>query len=112
VAAGIGAAEAAETGGDRAAAVRIYERLPQDQAAGSGDGLSRLGPAAPPGGDRRRAAEAFARVYYEFPLTEAATAAAPQLELLKDEIVRTGYKLDMGRAQMVFGARRYNESRA
>src|SRR5262245_50577644 len=78
VAAGIGAAEGAEASGDRAAAVRIYERLAQDKAAVSDDILSRLGRAALAAGDRRRAAEAFARVYYEFPLTDAAIAAAQQ----------------------------------
>src|SRR6185295_2151869 len=99
VAAAIGAAEAAEASGDRAAAVGIYERLAQDKAAVSDDILSRLGRAALASADRQRAAEAFARVYYEFPLTDAAGAAAQQLDLLKDQIVRTGYQLDMGRAQ-------------
>ncbi len=104
--------EAAEAEGDHAEAVAIYERLAENKAALNEDVLSRLGRAALAAGDRKKAAEAFLRVYYEFPLTDAATTAASQLASLQDLITRTGYKGDMGRAQQLFGARRYAEARS
>src|SRR6185503_12843655 len=61
--------------------------------------------------DRKLAAQAYLRLYYEFPLTDAATAAASQLQALQDQIVKTGYQLDLGRAAILFGARRYAEAR-
>ena len=38
-------------------------------------------------------------------------AAASQLAALQDQIVKTGYQPDLGRAAMLFGARRYAEAR-
>ena len=73
--------------------------------------LSRLGAVGAGAGDRKTAAQAYLRVYYEFALTDAATAAASQLATLQDQIVRTGYQPDLGRAAMLFGARRYAEAR-
>jgi soluble lytic murein transglycosylase len=104
--------ESAEAEGDHAEAVDIYERLAGNGSAANEDILSRLGRAALAAGDRKKAAEAFLRVYYEFPLTDAATTAASQLASLQDLITRTGYKADMGRAQQLFGARRYAEARS
>ena len=63
-------------------------------------------------GDRRKTAEALLRIYYEFPLTDAAIAASAELEPLRDIIVRQGYKLDLGRAVQLYGARRYSDARA
>jgi soluble lytic murein transglycosylase len=104
--------EAAEAMGDHGAAVTVYERLAGNENAVNEDVLSRLGRAALASGDRQKSAEAFLRVYYEFPLTDAATTAASQLGSLQDLITRTGYKADMGRAQQLFGARRYAEARS
>jgi soluble lytic murein transglycosylase len=112
VAAALAAGEAAETANDFPAAIRIYERLADQKAAVSDDVLSRLGRAALAAGDRAKAAGAFVRVYYEFPLTDAATAAGAQLASLQDQLTRTGYKADLGRAQVLFGARRYDDARA
>ena len=63
-------------------------------------------------GERRKTAEALLRIYYEFPLTDAAIAAAAELEPLRDLIVRQGYKPDLGRAVQLYGARRYSDARA
>ena len=112
VAVPLAAAEAAEAEGDHRAAVAIYEGLVENKTAVSEDVLSRLGRAALAAGDRKKAAEAFLRVYYEFALTDAATTAASQLTTLNDLVTRTGYKADMGRAQQLFGARRYAEARS
>ena len=112
IAAALAAGEAAEAAGDNLAASRLYGQLASNKLAVSDDVLDRLGRAALASGDRRKAAEAYVRLYYEFPLTPAGAAAAPQLEALKDLITRTGYDGDIGRAQMLFGARRYAEARA
>ena len=82
------------------------------KAAVTEDVLSRLGRAALAAGDRAKAAEAFVRVYYEFPLTDAATLAGAAARRPAGSDRRTGYKLDLGRAQLLFGARRYGEARA
>ena len=111
IAAGLASGEAAEQAGDFPAAVRIYERIADQKAAVSDDVLSRLGRAALAAGDRAKAAQAFIRVYYEFPLTDAATEAGAQLASLQDQITRTGYKADLGHAQILFGARRFEEAR-
>ncbi len=92
IAAGLAAGEAAEAAGDFPAATRIYERIADQKAAVSEDVLARLGRAALAAGDRAKAALAYIRVYYEFPLTDAATVAGQQLAALQDQITRTGYK--------------------
>lgn len=108
----LAAGEAADAAGDYAAAVRIYEGLTANKLALNADLLSRLGRAALSAGDRRKAADAFLRVYYEFPLTDAATTAASHLTTLEGAVSRTGHKADLGRAQQLFGARRYAEARS
>jgi soluble lytic murein transglycosylase len=110
-AAGLAAGEAAEIASDFPAAVRHYERIADQKAAVSGDVLVRLGRAALAAGDRAKAAQAFVRVYYEFPLTDSAAAAGPELAPLQDRLTRTGYRADLGRAQILFGARRYEDAR-
>jgi soluble lytic murein transglycosylase len=112
IAAAIGAGEAAEANGDAAAAMKFYERVVDHKGAITEEALVRLGRAALAAGDRKKAAESFVRVYYEFPLTDAATVAAAQISALQDQITRNGYKLDVGRAQLLFGAKRYTEARA
>ena len=104
--------EAAEAAGDHQAALQIYERLSADKAAVSDEVLSRLARAATAAGDRQKAAGAFVRLYYEYPLTPAGTAAAAQLESLADLATRRGHDAEIGRAQMFFGARRWEEAKA
>jgi soluble lytic murein transglycosylase len=111
IAAGLGAGEAAEAAKDFGAAIRIYERLAADKTAVSEEVVSRLGRAALAAGDRRKAAAAYTRVHYEFPLSAAATAAGAQLTALADLVERRGHDIDLGRAQILFGARRYADAR-
>ena len=112
IAAGLASGEAAELAGDYAGAVAVYERIADQKAAVSDDLLSRLGRAALAAGDRAKAAQAFRRVYYEFPLTDAATAAGAQLSSLQDQAARPDYKADLARAQALFGGRRFEDARA
>ncbi len=107
----LGEAEAAEALGDYPAALGIYQDLAAGKNTVNQDVLSRLGRVALASGDRKKAAEAYLRVYYEFPLTDAATAAAASLDGLNDNLVRVGYKADLGRAQVLYGARRYKDAR-
>jgi soluble lytic murein transglycosylase len=112
MAAQLAAGEAAEAAADHAAALGIYGRLAADKQTVSDEVLDRLGRTALALGDRKRAAEAYVRLHYEYPLTTAGAAAASQMEALSDQITRRGYDADIGRAQMLFGARRYAEARA
>jgi soluble lytic murein transglycosylase len=111
-AAALARGEVAEASGDYREAVTIYQRLAAEKATVTDEVLSRLGRAALAAGDRAAAAEAYQRLYYEFALTDAATAAGTRLLELQDQITRTGYQADLGRASMLFGARRYAEARA
>ena len=108
----LGKAEAAEIRGDHQAAADLYDRLSSQKIVAPEDVLSRLGRAALAAGDRARATAAFLRVYYEFPLADAATSAAAVLGSLQDQIVRTSYKADFGRALILFGAKRYADARS
>jgi soluble lytic murein transglycosylase len=103
--------ETAEAAGEYRDAANIYQRLADTKGLVTDDVLSRLGRAALADGDRKTAAQAYLRLYYEFALTDAATAAASQLQSLQDQIVKSGYQADLGRAVMLFGARRYAEAR-
>ncbi|MEO7271728.1 MAG: transglycosylase SLT domain-containing protein, partial [Vicinamibacterales bacterium] len=112
VLAALGEAEAAEALGDYKAAIDIYDDLVESKTTANEDVLSRLGRASLAAGDKKKAAEAYLRVYHEFPLTDASIAAESQLDALRDQITRTVGKPDIGRAQILYGARRYPEARA
>src|SRR5262249_19176211 len=112
VAATIGKAEALELGGNPAAAVELYGKLSTQKSVSLDEILSRLARAAQAAGDRKRAAEAWLRVYYEFPLTDAAKNAADALAPLQDLVTKKDYKLDLGRALILFGGKRYTDARS
>jgi soluble lytic murein transglycosylase len=112
LAAALGEAQAAEALDDFAAAAGIYEVLSEDKVTVSDDVLVRLGRAALATGDRRKAAAAFIRAYYEYPLSDAAIGAKSELSGLTDVIVRSGVQADLGRAAVLFGARRYADARS
>ncbi|HJR58805.1 MAG TPA: transglycosylase SLT domain-containing protein [Vicinamibacterales bacterium] len=112
IASALAAGEAAEAAMDHAAAMSIYQRLAADKSAVSDEVLARLGRTALAAGDRATAASAYVRLHYEYPLTTAGATAATEMEALADQITRKGYEADIGRAQMLFGARRYAEAKA
>ena len=112
IAAAMASAEAAEAQGDYPAAVEIYEKLAGEKTVVNDTILFGLGRSALAAGNRKKAADAFLRVYYEHALTDSGRAAAAQLASLQDQIVRTGYKADFARASILFGARRYTDARA
>ena len=114
-AATLASAETAEALHDYDEALEIYERLAATKTTAPEDLLMRLGTAASSAGDNRKAAEAFGRVLYDFPLSGAAAqaqtlyAALPNVQPLTVGSQR--YKLELGRAERLFGARRYADAR-
>jgi soluble lytic murein transglycosylase len=114
-AAAFGEADAAEAMLDPAAAVAIYERLLKGKPSSLEDTVLRLGRAAKAAGDLAKASEAFTRVYYEFALSAAAIAAGTELALLPNrpemEPGSQRFKLELGRAERMFGARQYSAAR-
>ena len=116
VAGALGEAEASEAADDYAAAEVIYERLLDANLGALDDIWMRLGKAAKAAGQTARAADAFARVYYEFPLSELASSAGSELQSLPGlEAITPGlprYKLELGRAERLFGAHQYDVARS
>ena len=114
-AAALGAAECAEGLNDYDAAVAIYERLAAAKTTAPDELLMRLGGAAKSAGDNRKAAEAFGRVLYDFPLSSSAPLAQSQYAALPNvqplTVGSQRYKLELGRAERLFGARRYADAR-
>ncbi|MEO6238878.1 MAG: transglycosylase SLT domain-containing protein [Vicinamibacterales bacterium] len=111
VAAMMGRAQAAELRGDAGEAAALYEKLAAHKSAAPDDVLTRLGRSALAAGDRKRAAAAFQRVYYEFPLSDAASAARQVLDALP-EFAAGDPQRDLGRALILFGAKRYTDARS
>ena len=111
-AAALGEAEAATALGNHAKALEIYERLSADKTVVNDQILLKQSESARALGDRQKTAEALVRIYYEYPLSDSAVAAATNLEPLRDLVVRQSYKPDLGRAIQLYGARRYADARA
>jgi soluble lytic murein transglycosylase len=108
-------AESDEAVGDHAAALDIYERLVKTKLTAPDDVLMRLARAAKAAGNKEQASDAYARVMYEFPFSDLAIAASAELENLPIAPVVPGsnrYRLELGRAERLFGAKRYPQARA
>ena len=114
-AAALGEAEADEALADSSEAVRIYERLLKGRLSNVEDVYMRLGRAARAANDGTKAAEAFAHVFYEFPLSENAAIAGAELNTLTGlQPLTPGsqrYKVELGRAERMFGAKQYGDAR-
>ncbi len=109
-------AECDEALNDQAAAVQIYDRLAKTKTTAPDDLLMRLGRAAKAAGDLEKAANAFARVYYEFPLSDLSSLASDELDNLPNvqpiSPGTTRYTLELGRAERLFDVKRYAQARA
>jgi len=108
-------AECDETLGDAGAALEIYERLSKTKTTAPDDVLMHIGKAAKATGNIDKASSAFARVYYEFPFSDLSAAAGAELEQLSNGQAfgagTTRYKLEVGRAERLFGSKRYIQAR-
>ena len=106
-AAALGEADAHEALGDPGKAVAVYERLTTLKTAAPDDVLMRLAGAAKAAGDLQKAAEALARVHFEFPMSRSAAAATAEYTALPGvQPLAPGnqrYKLELGRAQRLAG---------
>jgi peptidoglycan lytic transglycosylase len=115
-AAALGEAECAEGLKDYDRAIEIYERLAESKTLAPEEVLMRLGGAAKAAGELKKAGEAFGRVVYDFPLTAVAPLAATEYSALPNvQRLLQGsqrYKLELGRAERLFGARRYADARS
>jgi soluble lytic murein transglycosylase len=108
-------AESDDALGDHGAALAIYERLSKTKTAAPDDVLIRMGMAAEAVGDHEKALTAFSLAYYEFPFSDLSPAADLALDRLPNRPpLTTGsnrFKLELGRAQQLFGGKRYSQAR-
>jgi soluble lytic murein transglycosylase len=109
------AGEFAEAAGTPAAAVAQYDALLQSKTVAQDDILLRLGRSRLAAGDQAGAVAAFTRLYDEFPLSDLASTASAQLTDLNAwaplERGSTRYSKELGRAERLFGAKRYAQAR-
>ncbi len=99
---------------DQDAAMRVYQVLSKAKTMAPDDVLMRLGRAAKAAGHPDKAAEAFSRLVYEFPFSDLAPLAGGELENLPIAPIAPGssrFKLELGRGERLFGARRYAQAR-
>lgn len=106
----LGEADACLNTNDHEAAIALYEQVAKGQPTSIEDVLLRLGRAAKAAGRIDKAGEAFARVYYEFALSDRAPEAGAELAMLDLRPLSPGsqrYKLELGRAERLFGSGQY-----
>ena len=106
-------ADLATAKNDAAAALRVLEPLAREKTSAPEDVLMRLARAADAAGDTTRALGAYRRVYYEFPLSPESELAGLEIDRLEKPALLTPdrFKLNLGRAERLFGSRRYPEAR-
>ena len=108
-------AECDEALGDQSAAVEIYDRLSKTKTTAPDNVLMRLGRAARAAGDLEKAEAAFSRAYFEFPFSDLSALAQSELEGLPNVPPLTAgsprYALELGRAERLFGGKRYAQAR-
>jgi len=106
--------ETHEALGDQRSALEVYERLSKMPTTAPDDVWMRVGRMARAIGDPDRAIDAFSHVLYEFPFSDRAAEASTELESLPAPPVIAGstrYKLELGRGERLFGAKRYTAAR-
>lgn len=107
------AAEAALQAGDHRAAVAHLEAVMAAAPLAPGRALLLLGRAHAGAGDAMAATLAFTRVYYEFALAPEAIQAESELEALgvTPAVTPESFEFALGRAERLYGARRYADAR-
>ncbi len=109
-------AECDEALADSHAAMQVYERLAAMKTTAPDDVLMRLGKAAKAAGESEKALSAFSRVYFEFPFSDLSALASDELDHLSNVPPITGgstrYKLELGRAERLFAAKKYAQARS
>jgi soluble lytic murein transglycosylase len=114
-AARFGEADALLAANNADAAAAVIEDIVKGKPSQIEETYIRLGRAYKAAGHTGHAAEAFARVYYEFALSEEAASAGTELALIGHlEPMAAGsqrYTLELGRAERFFAARQYQPAR-
>jgi soluble lytic murein transglycosylase len=107
-------AEIREARSDFAGAAAIYEQLLTRKIASPQVALVKLGSVASSSGDRARAIEAHRRVLREFPLSSEAAEAEQLLDRLDGFALGTPEAVseELGRAEALFKARRWDQARS
>ena len=105
-------AECDESLGDHAAALAVYERLSATKTLTPDAILMKIGRTAQALGDTDKAQEAFAQVYYDYPLSDLAAEAEAEMNGIPVTSGSVRYKQEMARAERLFGARQYPAARA
>jgi soluble lytic murein transglycosylase len=110
----LGEAEAADALGQFAEAARLYEMASMLKTSAPDVVLTRLARTLTSAGDTAKALATYRRVYYEFPLSELSDGARAQILQLtglnEQARLRQDFSLELGRAQRLFGSKRYAES--
>jgi soluble lytic murein transglycosylase len=108
--------EALESLADDRTALAVYERLSGEKPAALDEVLMRVGRTAEREGEPAKAFGAYARVYYEMPLSAHAVLAKARLDVLQvtptAEQSADRRRQALGRAQRLFDARMYGPARA
>ena len=108
-------AEAAAAQSDHAAAAAVYEALSRTKTGSLEEVLLAMARAYQAAGNRDKAAEGYRRLFYEFPASDLSATAATELGAVRDvQTIRDTpgrYKLELGRAERLFGVRRYAPAR-
>ena len=107
-------AECDEALNDPGAAMQVYERLSKTKTTAPDEVLMRFGRAAKAAGHPDKATEAYSRLVYEFPFSDLAPIAGGELENLPIAPIAAGsnrFKLELGRGERLFGAKRYAQAR-
>jgi soluble lytic murein transglycosylase len=108
------AADAAEAAADWPAAAEALSALVQLPSSTMAQALYRWAAASQQLGDTTAAADAYARVYFEFPLSSEAAQAAGELPTLSAgfrTMTSARAPRELARAQALFNARRYADAR-
>jgi soluble lytic murein transglycosylase len=104
-------ADASMVAGNWVDAVAAYDALTKQRISGPSLAYERLGEAAERAGDERAARAAYAKVYYELPLSAQAEDADVALTRLGRDGIADRDALESKRAETLFAARRYTDAR-
>ena len=105
-------AECDEALGDEPAALAVYERLAATKTLAPDEILMKVGKAAQAVGNAEKAQAAFARVYYDFPLSDLADEAASALTDAPIPAGSVRLKQELARADRLFTAKQYPAARS
>ena len=106
-------AEVAKARKEPRAALEVLEPLLREKSTTPESVLLQVAAAAQEAGDREKALSHYRRLYFEFPLSAEADLAKIELGLLETPLTMTPerFALELGRAERLFGARRYEDAR-